>query len=85
MKKTVVALVMFALFYVSPVVAQDAKPTEARDYAQVIAKRSAKIVAALHSTDTVFNNKVQAIIVDQYYQLSRIHDTRNAQIKNIKA
>ncbi|THU39740.1 DUF3826 domain-containing protein [Niastella caeni] len=54
-------------------------------YNEVIAKRTAKIVAALHSTDTVFNKKVQAIIADQYIQLGRIHDDRNAQIKNIKA
>jgi len=54
-------------------------------YNEVIAKRAAKIVAALHTTDTVFNKKVQAIVADQYIQLGRIHDGRNAQIKNIKA
>lgn len=84
MKRTGVLLIVFmTMAYIAG--AQEAKPAGADDYAQVIAKRSAKIVAALHSTDTVFNNKVQAVIVDQYYQLSRIHDDRNAQVKNIKA
>lgn len=86
MKKTGTLLIMLMsltilmmLLSVSLVFAQD--PAQADGYAQVIAKRSAKIVAALHSTDTVFNNKVQAVIADQYTQLGRIHDSRNAQVK----
>lgn len=97
MKKTGTLLVMLMsltvlmmLLSVTLVFAQTV-PAHARDssekagYAQVIAKRSAKIVAALHNTDTVFNNKVQAIVAEQYYNLSRIHDTRNEQVKKIKA
>lgn len=57
----------------------------AEGYNEVIAKRAAKIVAALHTTDTVFNKKVQQIIADQYIQLGRIHDGRNTQVKSIKA
>src|SRR6185503_9924155 len=47
--------------------------------------RAARIVAALGTTDSVLNKKVQAIVAGQYLQLGRIHDDRNAQIKNIKA
>lgn len=57
----------------------------AKGYNEVIAKRAAKIVAALHTTDTVFKKKAQQIIAGQYIQLGRIHDDRNAQIKSIKA
>jgi len=68
----------------SVVCAQEAKTDTTDSYVKAITKRSANIVAALHSNDAVFNNNVQAVIVDQYYQLGRIHDTRNAQAKNIK-
>lgn len=60
-----------------------AKQTEAQ-YHDVINKRAAKIVAALGSTDSVFNKKVTAIVADQYIALGKIHDTRNAKIKEIK-
>ena len=80
--------VLMMLLSVSLVFAQPAQ-TQSTDgnegYAQVIAKRSAKIVTALHTTDTVFNNKVTNIIADQYMQLGSIHDDRNVKIKNIKA
>ena len=62
-----------------------AQTSPAEGYSEVIAKRAGKIVAALHTTDTVFNKKVQHIIADQYIQLGHIHDGRNAQIKSIKA
>lgn len=57
--------------------------TEAQ-YHDVINKRAAKIVAALGSTDSVFNKKVTAVVADQYIALGHIHDTRNAKIKEIK-
>jgi hypothetical protein len=81
---TVTLLMM--LLSVTLVFAQPAPATSATEnYNEVIIKRSAKIVAALHSTDTVFNNKVTAIVADQYINLGRIHDSRNAQVKAIKA
>jgi hypothetical protein len=73
----------FAFAQTTPTPAQAA--AEKDGYAQVIAKRSEKIVAALHSSDAAFNNKVQAIVTEQYFNLSKIHDGRNEQIKNIKA
>lgn len=93
MKKTRALVIMLMtltmlmmLLSASLVFAQPVQTTNSNDsYAQVIVKRSAKIVAALHTTDTVFNNKVTNIIADQYLQLGRIHDDLNAKIKNIKA
>jgi len=77
---------LMMLLSVTLVFAQTAPATATTEsYNEVIAKRAAKIVAALHSTDTVFNSKVQAIVANQYIQLGSIHDGRNAQIKNIKA
>jgi len=74
-------LLSVTLVFAQPVPASS--PTD--NYNEVIIKRAAKIVAALHSTDTVFNNKVTAIVADQYINLGRIHDGRNAQVKAIKA
>ena len=74
------------LLSVTLVFAQPSPATQTTEgYNEVINKRAAKIVAALHTTDTVFNKKVTAIVAEQYIQLGRIHDGRNAQIKNIKA
>jgi hypothetical protein len=53
-------------------------------YHDVIVKRAAKIVAALGSTDSIFNKKVTDVVADQYIQLGQIHDERNAKIKEIK-
>jgi Spy/CpxP family protein refolding chaperone len=60
-----------------------AKQTK-EDYKDVISKRADKIVAALGSTDAVFNKKVSAVVADQYLSLGRIHDARNEKIKAIK-
>jgi hypothetical protein len=77
---------LMMLLSVTLVFAQTAPATQTQEgYNEVIAKRAAKIVAALHTTDTVFNEKVQTIVADQYIQLGRVHDARNAQIKEIKA
>jgi Spy/CpxP family protein refolding chaperone len=73
------------LFFLSTVKAQNMQVTDEKEgYGQVIAKRTAKIVAALKSTDSAFNSKVQNIIVDQYYNLSITHDARSSQIRAIK-
>ena len=74
------------LFSVVPVLAQTAPAAQTQDeYVKVINNRAAKIVAAFHSSDTVFNKKVTAVIADQYISLGRIHDGRNAKIKEIRS
>lgn len=79
-----VTLVMM-LLTVTLAVAQTAPAQTKEDYREVITKRAAKIVAALHNTDSVFNNKVTEIVADQYIALGNIHDARNEKIKEIKA
>ncbi|MFI5157775.1 MAG: DUF3826 domain-containing protein [Sphingobacteriales bacterium] len=65
--------------------AQSAGSNEQANYTQVITKRSEKIVNALNLTDSAKFKHVVAIIVDQYRDLSAIHDTRNQEVKDIKA
>jgi hypothetical protein len=59
--------------------------SEKDNYTQVITKRAEKIVNVLGITDSSKFKKVQNIIVDQYRDLSTIHDTRNTKVKEIKA
>lgn len=73
------------LFSVAPVLAQTASAQSEEEYVKVINNRAAKIVAAFHSSDTVFTKKVTAVIADQYVSLGRIHDGRNAKIKAVKS
>lgn len=74
------------LFSVAPVLAQTAPAGQTQDeYVKVINNRAAKIVAAFHSSDTVFSKKVTDVIADQYISLGRIHDGRNAKIKEIRS
>ncbi|WP_071884269.1 DUF3826 domain-containing protein [Niastella koreensis] len=78
--------ILMMVLSVSLVSAQTTAPTQTKEeYKDVIAKRADKIVAALGSTDAVFNKKVSAVVADQYIALGSIHDTRNAKIKEIKA
>lgn len=73
------------LLFASGIQAQEIQPANEKEgYAQVIAKRAEKIVAALRSTDSAFNSKVQDLIVDQYYNLSITHDARNSQVNAIR-
>ena len=93
MKSTVGLFVMITvlaistmLLSVTPVNAQTAPAAQTQDdYLKVINNRAAKIVAAFHSSDTVFTKKVTAIVAEQYVSLGRIHDGRNAKIKEIRS
>lgn len=93
MKSTAGLFVMITILAIStmslcvtPVFAQTAPAAQTQDdYFKVINNRAAKIVAAFHSSDSVFNKKVTAIVAEQYISLGRIHDGRNAKIKEIKS
>jgi Spy/CpxP family protein refolding chaperone len=65
--------------------AQTAPADEQANYTQVITQRSEKIVSALNITDSAKFKRITNIIVDQYRSLGTVHDTRNAQVKEIKA
>ena len=77
--------ILMMVLSVSLVSAQTTPPTQTKEaYKEVIAKRADKIVAALGSTDVVFNKKVSEVVAGQYIALGSIHDERNAKIKAIK-
>lgn len=77
--------VLMMLLSVTLVFAQTPAAQTPEDYKEVINKRAAKIVAALHTGDSVLDKKVTAVVADQYISLGRIHDDRNTAIKEIKA
>lgn len=59
--------------------------SEKDNYTQVITKRAEKIVNVLGIADSSKFKRVQNVIIDQYRNLSTIHDARNAKVKEIKA
>src|SRR5665213_2660467 len=61
-----------------------ASPAEKAGYIKVITARAEKIVAVLGITDSAKFKRVQGIIINQYENLSAIHDARNAKVKEIK-
>lgn len=76
-------LLLIFLVLTAPVYAQKSAADDA-GYNQVIAARAYKIVNTLGIADSAKFKRVQNIIIDQYRNLSTIHDTRNAQVKEIK-
>jgi len=54
------------------------------NYVQVITKRAEKIVSVLGITDSAKFKRVQDIVINQYENLSAVHDGRNAKVKEIK-
>jgi len=64
--------------------AQDKKSQEKADYVQVISKRSEKIVDVLGIADSTKYKRVCNIIIDQYKNLSNIHDAHDAKAKEVK-
>jgi len=62
-----------------------AAPVQKNNYIQVITKRAEKIVSVLGITDSAKFKRVQDIVINQYENLSAIHDGRNAKVKEIKS
>jgi len=79
-------LLILVLSSAIPVCAQKGGATagQGANYTQVINARAYKIVATLNIADSVKFKRVQSIVVEQYRDLSEIHDMRNAQVKDIK-
>jgi len=79
-------LFLLILSSIMPVFAQKGGSPASQDanYMQVISARAYKIVATLNLTDSAKFKRVQGIVIQQYRNLSEIHDTRNAQVKDIK-
>ena len=59
-------------------------PAEDQEYINVLKGRSDKIVANLGIADDAKKTKVRDLIVMQYYNLSKIHDQRDAAIEELK-
>lgn len=89
MKKLLVCFSLVLPLLAAPsVLAQgtDSVPAEAKDAAHLrtLNERSAKIVAQLGLADSAKSNRVHGIIVQQYQDLGKIHEARDAQIKQAK-
>jgi hypothetical protein len=84
-KKYIVMLML--LLTGAAVKAQVQTQAEKDAYTKSITDRSAKYVIAIGITDTLSPKfkTLRDILVDQYRVLGAIHDTRNAQVKEIKA
>lgn len=59
-------------------------PEEDQEYINVLKGRSDKIVANLDIEDAAKREKVRDLIVMQYYNLSKVHDKRDAEIEELK-
>lgn len=75
------ALLSAILCAVTGVSAQSPTEEQAAAYTKTITQRAAKIVIPLQISDSVKANQVQAIIVQQYRNLSAIHDAGDAKIE----
>lgn len=65
--------------------AQQARTAEEEAaYTKTINQRAGKIVKKMNIADESKADRVQAIIADQYRNLSTIHDTHDAKVKSIK-
>ncbi|HVS94519.1 MAG TPA: DUF3826 domain-containing protein [Mucilaginibacter sp.] len=73
------------LMSLTVVLAQEKKSVEKANYLQVITKRSEKIVDGLALTDSAKYKRVCNIIIDQYLNLSNIHDAHDLKVKEVKA
>jgi len=78
----IIVIMLIGLSYVN---AQSITADEQANYTQVITKRAEKIVSALDLTDSAKFKRVTDIVINEYRTLSAIHDSRNEQVKEIKA
>ena len=51
------------------------------DYLKTLTDRSDKIVSVLGIEEPMCRHRVQNLIINQYYELSKIHDARDARLK----
>lgn len=81
MKKSKWIIFLLGLLIIKPISAQleDINP----EYLSTLNKRATKIIESLNIEDQDKTLRVQEIIVIQYYELSKIHDARDAKLKEI--
>ncbi len=83
--KIIASFFIVFLLVINICIAQSIDSSKAASYTKTITERANKIVRLLDITDSSKFYKVQSVIVNQYRQLSVIHDTANAQIKLAKS
>lgn len=89
MKRSLTILMMLSvLLAAGSMLAEGTNSTAAESkeaaYARTLDERAMKIVNALGIADAARSNRVHAIVVRQYRDLSAIHDARDAQLKAAK-
>ena len=85
--KTEIWLVVLTLLALAAIAQDSQKPEPAANevaYTRVLNERAMKIVAKLDIVDAGKSNRVHGIIVQQYRDLAKIHEARDAQIKLAK-
>lgn len=81
---TILSAIILAVFNLSASFAQKTPTAEEQaNYTKVITERAAKIVDSLNIKDAAKFKRVQDIIVNQYRDLSVIHDARNTEVARI--
>lgn len=75
---------LIATFIVAQTFAQVQTKEEAEAYTRVITARADKIVKTLDIDDKEMYGRVLDVIVDQYRNLSALHDSADARIKTVK-
>lgn len=84
MKNKIYQIVLSFTFTLTTIVVFAQQPTEVKKeaYTKVITKRADKIIETLDISDADKTIRVRDIIVDQYRNLSAVHDARDARIKS---
>jgi hypothetical protein len=83
--KIIASLFIVFLLAINICISQNIDSAKSASYTKTITDRANKIVRLLDITDSSKFYKVQSVIINQYRQLSAIHDTANAQIKVVKS
>ncbi len=86
-----ITILMIAVLMTVSMFAQQAQPAQQTpaekeaSYTKTLTDRAQKIVDKLTLKDAAKGTRVRDIIVEQYRNLSKIHDTRDADVKALKA
>jgi hypothetical protein len=85
MKRPCCLIIFITCLSLSVFSQQTASVQPAGDYTRVITQRAEKIVVSLHITIPAAEDSVRNIIIQQYRNLSRIHDEHTTQVKTIRS
>ncbi|HBG59106.1 DUF3826 domain-containing protein [Proteiniphilum sp. UBA1028] len=84
MKRSIIVF-CFMAYGLFPIIAQKAETAEARQYLEVLKKRSEKILDQYVEIPVgEQREKVRDLMVRQYWDLNKVHDTKNTKIEGLK-